>query len=208
MFLYNFYVKLLTMCNVHFLGKTGKHGKIVKAKMVDDKLKIIDDVPTSAVEMAVKEKVWSWKRNKKKRLIHLSTYFFIFFLFFSFSRKSKDKRGSWKKSKLCSNLIITANVLQRKTTKIFFENVFLRYANVISEFHAYLDSYFNLVILSSFRSVIAKKVILIRRKSKSWSRDTLGNTRPHVKKGQDLSQCKTFFFFSIVMFLLRNIQKW
>ena len=25
--------------------------------MVDDKLKIIDDVPTSAVEMAVKEKV-------------------------------------------------------------------------------------------------------------------------------------------------------
>ena len=42
--------------NVH-LGKTGKHGKIVKAKMVDDKLKIIDDVPTSAVEMAVKEKV-------------------------------------------------------------------------------------------------------------------------------------------------------
>ena len=53
------------------------------------------------------------------------------FLFSSFSRKSKDKRGSWKKSKLCSNLIITANVLQRKTTKIFFENVFLRYANDI-----------------------------------------------------------------------------
>ena len=26
-------------------------------KVVDDKLKIIDDVPTSAVEMAVKEKV-------------------------------------------------------------------------------------------------------------------------------------------------------
>lgn len=26
-------------------------------KIVDDKLKIIDDVPTSAVEMAVKEKV-------------------------------------------------------------------------------------------------------------------------------------------------------
>ena len=27
-------------------------------KVVDDKLKIIDDVPTSAVEMAVKEKVY------------------------------------------------------------------------------------------------------------------------------------------------------
>ncbi len=26
-------------------------------KLIDDKLKIIDDVPTSAVEMAVKEKV-------------------------------------------------------------------------------------------------------------------------------------------------------
>ena len=31
--------------------------KHVKMKIVDDKLKIIDDVPTSAVEMAVKEKV-------------------------------------------------------------------------------------------------------------------------------------------------------
>ena len=29
----------------------------VQMKLIDDKLKIIDDVPTSAVEMAVKEKV-------------------------------------------------------------------------------------------------------------------------------------------------------
>ena len=52
------FLREITDTNVLFyLGKTGKHGKIVKAKMVDDKLKIIDDVPTSAVEMAVKEKV-------------------------------------------------------------------------------------------------------------------------------------------------------
>ena len=31
----------------------------VQMKLIDDKLKIIDDVPTSAVEMAVKEKVIS-----------------------------------------------------------------------------------------------------------------------------------------------------
>ena len=43
--------------------------KHVKMKIVDDKLKIIDDVPTSAVEMAVKEKVCKTR--------HLT----IFFLF-------------------------------------------------------------------------------------------------------------------------------
>ena len=32
----------------------------VQMKLIDDKLKIIDDVPTSAVEMAVKEKVHFW----------------------------------------------------------------------------------------------------------------------------------------------------
>ena len=32
-------------------------------KVVDDKLKIIDDVPTSAVEMAVKEKVCFFQTN-------------------------------------------------------------------------------------------------------------------------------------------------
>ena len=38
-----------------FLGAASK--KHVNTKVVDDKLKIIDDVPNSAVEMAVKEKV-------------------------------------------------------------------------------------------------------------------------------------------------------
>ena len=127
--------------------------------------------------------------------------------FFSFSRKSKDKRGSWKKSKLCSNLIITANVLQRKTTKIFFENVFLRYANGLSEFQKWVHVS-TLLIFFSFRSVIAKKVILIRQKSKSWSRDTLENTRPHVKKGQDLSQCKTFFFLFYCYVFVKKYTKW
>ena len=44
--------------------------KHVKMKIVDDKLKIIDDVPTSAVEMAVKEKVYEnitiWRFFYKK----------------------------------------------------------------------------------------------------------------------------------------------
>merc|ERR1712173_255002 len=38
------------------VGDTANNNKHVKMKVVDDKLKIIDDVPTSAVEMAVKEK--------------------------------------------------------------------------------------------------------------------------------------------------------
>lgn len=44
------------------LGKTmavqkTRSKSTVQMKLIDDKLKIIDDVPTSAVEMAVKEKV-------------------------------------------------------------------------------------------------------------------------------------------------------
>ena len=39
------------------LAGASNNNKHVKMKVVDDKLKIIDDVPTSAVEMAVKEKV-------------------------------------------------------------------------------------------------------------------------------------------------------
>ena len=46
-----------------FAGKTGKKNKNLKMKVVDDKLKIIDDVPTSAVEMAVKEKVCNFSKN-------------------------------------------------------------------------------------------------------------------------------------------------
>ena len=40
-----------------YLGHNSKQH--VNMKVVDDKLKIIDDVPNSAVEMAVKEKVCS-----------------------------------------------------------------------------------------------------------------------------------------------------
>ena len=43
-----------------FSGAKASAGKLVHMKVVDDKLRIIDDVPSSAVEMAVKEKV---KRN-------------------------------------------------------------------------------------------------------------------------------------------------
>jgi hypothetical protein len=40
-----------------FSGSKASAGKLVHMKVVDDKLRIIDDVPSSAVEMAVKEKV-------------------------------------------------------------------------------------------------------------------------------------------------------
>ena len=38
-------------------GQKNRSKSTVQMKLIDDKLKIIDDVPTSAVEMAVKEKV-------------------------------------------------------------------------------------------------------------------------------------------------------
>ena len=44
---------------LYFSAGAANNNKHVKMKVVDDKLKIIDDVPTSAVEMAVKEKVSS-----------------------------------------------------------------------------------------------------------------------------------------------------
>jgi hypothetical protein len=52
--------------NLHSLFQQGPHflfsgaaasSKLVQTKVIDNKLKIIDDVPSSAVEMAVKEKV-------------------------------------------------------------------------------------------------------------------------------------------------------
>merc|ERR1712110_739334 len=47
------------------MANDNKHGKM---KMVDDKLKIIDDVPTSAVEMAVKEKFLK-KVQRQERIV-------------------------------------------------------------------------------------------------------------------------------------------
>ena len=61
-----------------FAGKAGKKNKNLKMKVVDDKLKIIDDVPTSAVEMAVKEKVCNFSKN------NLISQKFIIKFFFSF----------------------------------------------------------------------------------------------------------------------------
>ena len=56
--------------------------KHVKMKIVDDKLKIIDDVPTSAVEMAVKEKVCKTRQFDDFLKILVKT-FIISILFFS-----------------------------------------------------------------------------------------------------------------------------
>merc|ERR1719479_202361 len=63
----------------------------------------------------------------------------------NFLKKSKDKNDVWKRSKLCSNLFTTENVLIKKIIKIFFENVFLK-------------------------SVIARKVISIQPKFRNWLR--------------------------------------
>lgn len=50
------------------VGDTANNNKHVKMKVVDDKLKIIDDVPTSAVEMAVKEKFLK-KVQRQERIV-------------------------------------------------------------------------------------------------------------------------------------------
>ena len=50
----------------------------VNMKVIDDKLKIIDDVPSSAVEMAVKEKVHH---------LFISTQTFSFIILFQFLKK-------------------------------------------------------------------------------------------------------------------------
>ena len=50
-----------------FSGSKASAGKLVHMKVVDDKLRIIDDVPSSAVEMAVKEKVSSKLKTLKQK---------------------------------------------------------------------------------------------------------------------------------------------
>jgi len=50
------------------VGDAANNNKHVKMKVVDDKLKIIDDVPTSAVEMAVKEKFLK-KVQRQERIV-------------------------------------------------------------------------------------------------------------------------------------------
>ena len=57
-----FFENFLKVClNIFPVGGASNNNKHVKMKIVDEKLKIIDDVPTSAVEMAVKEKVCTRK---------------------------------------------------------------------------------------------------------------------------------------------------
>merc|ERR1719266_3194977 len=50
------------------VGDAANNNKNLKMKIVDDKLKIIDDVPTSAVEMAVKEKFLK-KVQRQERIV-------------------------------------------------------------------------------------------------------------------------------------------
>lgn len=52
----------------HKQGKGNKNNKHIHMRMIDDKLRIIDDVPTSAVEMAVKEKFLK-KVQRQERIV-------------------------------------------------------------------------------------------------------------------------------------------
>ena len=61
-------------------------------KVVDDKLKIIDDVPTSAVEMAVKEKVCIIFR-KEIKIFHKNLLKFVLFLVSEKSPKTRTMCG-------------------------------------------------------------------------------------------------------------------
>lgn len=72
--------------NFYFLAGAANNNKHVKMKVVDDKLKIIDDVPTSAVEMAVKEKV-----SSMPRLIFIDSKMY-FFLVLEKSPKAGENR--------------------------------------------------------------------------------------------------------------------
>eukprot|EP00096_Caligus_rogercresseyi_P013567 TRINITY_DN61_c1_g1_i2.p1 TRINITY_DN61_c1_g1~~TRINITY_DN61_c1_g1_i2.p1 ORF type:complete len:179 (+),score=46.91 TRINITY_DN61_c1_g1_i2:408-944(+) len=54
--------------NNHKNSSKNMHSKSVQMKLIDDKLRIVDDVPTSAVEMAVKEKFLK-KVQRQERIV-------------------------------------------------------------------------------------------------------------------------------------------
>ena len=72
-------------------------------KVVDDKLKIIDDVPTSAVEMAVKEKVCI---IFQKYNLKYFTKFFIEISSFLVSEKSPKTRTMCGRDQNCAQTFL------------------------------------------------------------------------------------------------------
>ena len=62
-------------------------------KIVDDQLKIIDEVPTSAVEMQVKEKV-RIQCNKQTECCHFLAFFCFLLVFEKGAATGKGRRGN------------------------------------------------------------------------------------------------------------------
>ena len=81
----------------------------VNMKVVDDKLKIIDDVPNSAVEMAVKEKV--------------NSYHYLFFLFKTFSLQFLKKVQRQDRIVEEVKLILKPAYNDRKITKESYKEI-------------------------------------------------------------------------------------
>ena len=116
----------------HFPGKPSKN-KHIHMKIIDDQLRIIDEVPTSAVEMQVKEKVREGFNyilmnaqtlsNKQCSILLTDNIYFSH----SFWRRFKGKSVLWKRLKWCWSLYTTGNELAKNTTKKFWENVYQRY---------------------------------------------------------------------------------
>jgi len=71
-------------------GQKNRSKSTVQMKLIDDKLKIIDDVPTSAVEMAVKEKFLK-KVQRQERIVEE-----IKMVLKPFYNKKKISKGSYK----------------------------------------------------------------------------------------------------------------
>ena len=67
--------------------------KQVQTKVIDNKLKIIDDVPSSAVEMAVKEKVRLVVRKLESDLRKLESDRLVC----SSWRRCSGRSGSWRR---------------------------------------------------------------------------------------------------------------
>lgn len=79
-------------------------------KIVDDKLKIIDDVPTSAVEMAVKEKV------------RHHYYFFILCIkhFFTVPQKSPKTRTDRGGNQNCAQTLLQSQKNHQRRLQRYF----------------------------------------------------------------------------------------
>ena len=66
---------ILTKTQLCSSGKPNKHSKHIHTRVIDDRLKIIDDVPNSAVEMVIKDKVRHRRTLGDRKCFILSSSF-------------------------------------------------------------------------------------------------------------------------------------